>query len=150
MSRLPARTPKRPAASPTLEGMLPLPEALVRREMIGMHLMLAALRKQAAAPEYLVAIARVIVCASHLLDAGFGEARLEGLAAAHDALERNWRTAITSGVWGIDEATFTLFADLLCLYEAQLRDAPARAVALAMETRAPSRADNTRTLSRAA
>lgn len=150
MSRSKARTQKRTAASPKPEEMLPLPAALVRREMIGVHLMLAALRKQAGTPAYLVAIARVIVSASHLLDAGFGEARLEGLTEAHDALERSWRAAIASDVWGIDEPTFALFADLLGLYEWQLRDAPACVVALALESKTPSRADSARSVSRAA
>ncbi|QGZ65309.1 hypothetical protein [Paraburkholderia acidisoli] len=128
--------------------MLPLSDDTVRQRLIGYHMMLANLRNQCGDLAHFVTIAKVVVSASHLFDAGYGHACLEGLTEAHDALERNVRASVERGVWGIDEITFELFADLLTLYEAQLREAPAQAVTLALENTALSRADSVRPIHR--
>jgi len=93
-------------------------------------------------------MAQVIVSSSHLFDAGFGNARIEGLAEAHDALERSLRTSAEAGVWGVDQSTFELFADLLTLYEEQLSAAPLHSVIASTKTGNLSNADRLRNVDR--
>ena len=147
MARYPSRAVRRArGAAPIVNKLLPLPDHKVRQAMISYHMTLTALREKRGDFGHFATIAKVIVCSSHLFDAGFGEARVEGLTEAHDALERNVRTSAETGVWGIDETTVALFDDLLTLHETQLRAAPAYAVFQAMNNTALSRADAVRPL----
>jgi len=109
--------------------------------MIGYHLILHRLRLQLGDLSHFVTMAQVIVSSSHLFDAGFGNARIEGLAEAHEALERSLRASVETGVWGIDQSTFELFADLLILHEDQLSKAPLHAVINSTKTGESSNAD---------
>lgn len=148
MARYPSRASRRVGAAPIVNRMLPLPDHKVRQAMISYHMALSALREKRGDFGHFATIAKVIVCSSHLFDGGFGEARVEGLTEAHDALERNVHASVETGVWGIDETTVDLFADLLTLHEAQLRAAPAYAVFQAMSKNELSRADAVRPLHR--
>jgi hypothetical protein len=150
MARKRRTAPKRRGEIPLAVRLLPLPEAAVRQRMIAYHVTLSSLRLQRGDLAHFVTMARVIVSTSHLFDAGFGYARIEGLTQAHDALERGVRAAVASGVWGIDQATFELFADLLTLHEEQLRVAPLDAVTNSAQPGHLSRADRIRSLQYAA
>jgi hypothetical protein len=112
--------------------------------MIRYHLTLANLRAWRGDLSHFVTIAQVIVSSAHLFDAGFGEARIEGLAEAYDELERTLRTSVQNGRWGVDQTTFELFADLLVLHETQLRSAPTHAVLASSQSLGPSAADSLR------
>jgi hypothetical protein len=116
--------------------------------MIGYHLTLRNLRLHRGDLAHFVTMAQVIVSSSRLFDAGFGNARIEGLAEAHDALERSLRTSADTGVWGIDQSTFELFADLLTLHEDQLGMAPLHCVIASTKTGELSNADRLRNVDR--
>jgi hypothetical protein len=135
---------------PLAVNLLPLPEAEMRQRMIAYHITLSNLRLHRGDLAHFVTMAQIIVSTSHLFDAGFGSARIEGLTEAHDALERGLRAAVASGVWGIDQATFELFADLLTLHEEQLCTAPLKAVTASSQTDRLSRADQIRSIHQAA
>jgi hypothetical protein len=150
MARTRQSVPKRRCDIPLAVSLLPLPEAAIRQRMIAYHITLSSLRLQRGDLAHFVTMAQIIVSTSHLFDAGFGSARIEGLSEAHDALERSLRAAVDSGAWGIDQATFELFADLLTLHEEQLCVAPRKAVTAAAQTGRLSRADQIRSAHQAA
>ena len=118
--------------------------------MIAYHITLSSLRLQRGDLAHFVTMAQIIVSTSHLFDAGYGRARIEGLTEAHDALEHSLRAALASGIWGIDQATFELFAELLTLHEEQLRLAPLEAVTRSSQPGHLSRADGIRSVHQAA
>lgn len=126
--------------------LLPLPDAAVRQRMIGYHITLSNLRSHRGDLSHFVTMAQVIVSTSHLFDAGFGSACIEGLTEAHDALEQGLRAAVATGVWAIDQSTFELFADLLALHEQQLCTAPLDAVNKSVQMSTLSGADRVRSI----
>ncbi|CAD6549896.1 hypothetical protein LMG27952_04936 [Paraburkholderia hiiakae] len=150
MARTRQGASKRRCGIPLAVRLLPLPESAVRQRMIAYHLTLSSLRLQRGDLAHFVTMAQIIVSTSHLFDAGYGRARIEGLTEAHDALERSLRAALASGIWGIDPATFELFAELLTLHEEQLHVAPLEAVIRSSQPAHLSRADGIRSVRRAA
>ncbi|CAB3807826.1 hypothetical protein LMG28688_06626 [Paraburkholderia caffeinitolerans] len=118
----------------------------MRQRMIAYHSTLSSLRLQRGDLAHFVTMEQIIVSTSHLFGAGYGRARMEGLTEAHDALERSLRAAMASGVWGIDQATSELFAELLTLHGEQLRVAPLEAVTRFSQPGRLSRADEIRSV----
>jgi len=144
MARIKSKPPKRRDGRQMVVRLLPLPEEAIRQLMIGYHLTLHSLRVQRGDHSHFVTMAQVIVSSSRLFDAGFGNARIEGLAEAHDVLECSHRVSVETGVWGIDQLTFELLADLLILYEEQLCKAPLHAVIKSTKKGESSKADELR------
>ncbi|WP_434667898.1 hypothetical protein P5W99_36345 [Paraburkholderia sp. A3BS-1L] len=122
----------------------------MRQRMIAYPITLSSLRLQRGDLAHFVTMAQLIVSTSHLFDAGYGRARIEGLTEAHDALERGLRAALGSGIWGIDQAIFELFAELLTLHEEQLHLAPLEAVTRFSQPGHLSLADGIRSVHQAA
>jgi hypothetical protein len=104
--------------------LLPLPTEITCGLLIEYHMTLANLRQGHGDARHFSTMAGVIIITCCLIDAGYGEACPDAMAEVQEALVRCNRIAEATGVYGVDEATFHLLADLLTLHELQMRSAP--------------------------